>query len=148
MEISYQHAAAPLDESLVGDLLQAAGRVFETIDAEDIRWRLAHMPALTAFTARSGSGICAFKIGYAVTSRRYNSWLGGVDPDYRRRGIAAVLMQRQHDWVFANGFEVIETEVLQLNHAMQQLNEASGFKAAGVRFDNVEARIIYRKHKQ
>jgi hypothetical protein len=38
--------------------------------------------------------------------------------------------------------------VLQLNHALQQLNEASGFKATGVRFDKAEAMTIYRKHKQ
>ena len=44
-----------------------------------------------------------------------------------------------------NGFEVIETEVLQPNRAMQQLNEASGFQAAGMRFDKADSRIIYRK---
>ena len=54
-------------------------------------------------------------------------------------------MKLQHDWVVENGFHVIETEVLQENHAMQQLNESAGFKAAGVRFDKPEARIIYRK---
>ncbi len=148
MEVTYHSAEAPLDQSLTGELLALAQRVFGTIEEDDIRWRLANMPVLTALTARCGSELCGFKIGYAVTSRRYNSWLGGVDPEHRRLGIAAELMRRQHDWVFASGFEVIETEVLQLNHAMQQLNEASGFNAAGVRFDKSEARIIYRKHKQ
>ena len=38
------------------------------------------------------------------------------------------------------GFDVIETEV-------RQLIEVAGFKAAGVRFDKAEARIIDRKHK-
>ena len=72
MEVSYLHAEAPFDDSLVGDLLRIAKGVLE----------------------------------------------------------------------------VIETEVLQRNHAMQQLNEASGFKAAGVRIDKAEARIVYRKHKR
>ena len=40
---------------------------------------------------------------------------------------------------------MIETEVLQSNHAMQQLNEACGFKASGIRFGKDEPRIIYRK---
>ena len=147
LKVSYQAAQAPLDDTYVAEILGVAKRVFERIDADDIRWRLQHMPVLSAFGVRHQGRLCGFKVGYAVTSRRYNSWLGGVDPDYRRRGIAAALMQRQHDWVFANGFEVIETEVLQENHAMQQLNEGSGFKAAGVRFDKPEARIIYRKYK-
>jgi len=42
---------------------------------------------------------------------------------------------------------LIETEVLRENHAMQQLNEGSGFKASGMRFDETESRIIYRKFK-
>jgi hypothetical protein len=62
--------------------------------------------------------------------------------------LQAELMQQQLGWVFENGFEVIETEVLQPNHDMQQRNEASGFKAAGIRFGKAEARIIYRKYKQ
>ena len=147
VEVNYEQAAAPLDDALVAEILYVAGRVFEEIDSDDIRWRLAHMPALTVFAARKEDRLCGFKIGYAVTSHRYNSWLGGVDPGYRRLGIAAALMQQQHDWVFANGFEVIETEVLQLNHPMQQLNESAGFNAAGVRFDKPEARIIYRKYR-
>ena len=147
MMVSYEHAQGPLGESQVGAILAVAAKVFDALDPGDTRWRLAHMPARTAITARSEAGPCGFKIGYAVTSHRYNSWLGGVEPAYRRMGIAAELMRRQHDWVFANGFEVIETEVLQLNHAMQQLNEAAGFTVAGVRFDNTEARIIYRKHR-
>ena len=145
MEVSYLAVRGPLEGSLVQEILEVAARVFETIDADDIRWRLDNMPALTLFGARSEDRLCGFKIGYAVTSTRYNSWLGGVDPAYRRAGIAAALMKQQHDWIAENGFEVIETEVLQENHAMQRLNESAGFKAAGVRFDKPEARIIYRK---
>ena len=145
MDISYLSAEAPVEESLIAEILDVAGRVFDDIDSEDIRWRLAHMPVLSVFAARDEDRLCGFKIGYAVTSHRYNSWLGGVDPGYRRAGIAAALMKRQHDWVVENGFDVIETEVLQENHAMQRLNESAGFKAAGVRFDKPEARVIYRK---
>lgn len=147
MGLIYQGVESPLDEALVGDILDLAGRVFGSIDADDICWRLGQMPSLTVFSAGSEKVLCGFKIGYAVTSRRYYSWLGGVDPEHRRTGIAAALMTRQHEWVFANGFEVIETEVLQENHAMQQLNEGSGFKASGMRFDETESRIIYRKFK-
>jgi ribosomal protein S18 acetylase RimI-like enzyme len=145
LDICYQQAQAPLSDSLIGEILDAARRVFEHVDAVDVCWRLEHMHALTVFAACHQDRLCGFKIGYAITSHRYYSWLGGVDPAYQRLGIAGTLMQRQHDWVFAKGFDVIETEVLQENHAMQQLNERSGFKTAGVRFDKPEARIIYRK---
>ncbi len=86
-----------------------------------------------------------FKVGYAATARRYYSWLGGVDPDVRRVGIGVALMERQHRWAEEAGFELVETEVAQNNHAMQQLNERSGFVAAGIRFDQEVPRVIYRK---
>ena len=87
--------------------------------------------------------LVGFKLGYAVTSERYYSWLGGVHPCYQRRGIAANLMEQQHQWVRSAGYSVIETELIQTNHAMAKLNEATGFTAAGVRFDS-SPRVIYR----
>lgn len=149
MTVTYLEAHAPLEETLVAGILDVAGRVFEQIDEDDVRWRLGRMPALSVFAAERDGALCGFKIGYAVTSRRYYSWLGGVDPASRRLGVALALMGQQHDWAFGAGFEVIETEVLQNNHAMQQLNERAGFIAAGMRFDKTEPRIIYRKkHSQ
>ena len=84
MNISYLTAEAPIEASLIAEILDAAARVFDSIDSNDIRWRLENMPALSVFAARDSDRLCGFKIGYAVTSRRYNSWLGGVDPAYRR----------------------------------------------------------------
>ncbi len=102
------------------------------------------MPELSGFVARDESEIVGFKLGYAVTSERYYSWLGGVHPAYQRRGLATQLMKRQHQWIQAEGFKVIETELIQTNHAMGKLNEASGFTTAGVRFDT-KPRLIYRR---
>ena len=145
--VTYQCAEPPIAESLIHAILDAAARVFAGIDAEDISWRLGRMPDLTVFSAWDAEAIRGFKLGYVVTSSRYYSWLGGVDPEYRGAGIATALMRQQHDWVFARGYTVIETEVLQENHAMQQLNERSGFRVAGMRFDKAEPRIIYRMRR-
>jgi hypothetical protein len=50
------------------------------------------------------------KLGYAETSHRYYSWLGGLHPDFRQRGIGSCLMEQQH---------------------MLRLNQRSGFETIG-----------------
>ena len=49
---------------------------------------------------------CAYKIGYAMTQTKYYSWLGGVRPDQRRQGLASELMERQHNWAAAQGYQL------------------------------------------
>lgn len=142
--ISYSQIPTPFSKEVVEQLLNLSSVLFPTIDSSDFTWRIERMPELSGFVARDESEIVGFKLGYAVTSERYYSWLGGVHPAYQRRGLATQLMKRQHQWVQAEGFKVIETELIQTNHAMGKLNEASGFTTAGVRFDT-KPRLIYRR---
>lgn len=147
MSLNYQLDQTPLPMALVDEILVLGRHVFGSLDSVDVTWRMQNMPELSVFSARMDAELVGFKIGYAATSKRYYSWLGGVALAQRRLGIAGELMAQQHNWVFSKGFEVIETEVLQDNHAMQLLNERSGFKAAGIRFDKDPSRIVYRKHR-
>lgn len=147
MKADYELSLAPLDPTQIDALLVLAMAVFEEVKQDATIWRMQNMPSLSVFTASVDGQPVAFKIGYAVASTRYYSWLGGVAPGFRRQGHAQALMERQHDWAFSQGFDVIKTEVLQDNHAMQMLNEGFGFRAAGVRFDRDPARIIYRKER-
>lgn len=145
MAVRFELDRTPLPAALTDEILVVGRLVFGTLDEKDVLWRMQNMPDLSVISARLGNELVGFKIGYAVTSKRYYSWLGGVIPAQRRLGIADSLMTRQHEWVFGRGYEVIETEVLKDNHAMQMLNERSGFRAAGVRFDGDPARVIYRR---
>ena len=114
-------------------------------DARDCAWRFENMPALSLFLAWQDDTLIGFKAGYAVTSTRYYSWLGGVHPAYRQQGIAHQLMLAQHAWLAEQGFKRVETETSQTNHAMCQLNEQCGFVMIGTRFDENRPRIIFRK---
>ena len=38
----------------------------------------------------------AYKIGYERSRENFYSWIGGIDPEFRRMGIARELMDRQH----------------------------------------------------
>ena len=73
------------------------------------------MPVFSCFCAEDSGRIVGFKAGYALKAGHYYRWLGGVDPEYRRQGIANELMLRQHSWLKEQGYGVVETGAVQDN---------------------------------
>ncbi|HMI94703.1 MAG TPA: GNAT family N-acetyltransferase [Polyangiales bacterium] len=124
---------APFDGALIVELEALVARVFGAFDGVDeLRWKLERMPELALHAACDGDALVAFKLGYAATPVRYYSWLGGVDPRYRRQGIARRLMDAQHAWALAHGYRAIETGALVDNAAMLMLNLQVGFRVIGM----------------
>lgn len=136
---------SPVDSVLCEEILDLGEAVFGAGDRLDSTWRIRNMPQLTVVGARFGKQLVGFKTGYAVTSRRYYSWLGGVHPDFRRAGLARKLMQMQHDWIRDNGFSSVETKVLEDNAAMRELNAAAGFVQVGNKLTGDTNKLILRK---
>lgn len=73
----------------------------------------------------------AFKIGYETGSGVFYSWLGGVVPELRGLGLAADLMQRQHQWCIENGYLKIQTKTQNRFRDMLLLNIRFGFEIVG-----------------
>ena len=103
------------------------------------------MPDVSAFLAIAAGRIVGYKVGYAKSQRKYYSWLGGIDPAFRRRGIASELMQRQHEWVAARGYAAVETAANQDNVAMAQVNLRHGFSVCGVHVEATRTQVLYSK---
>ncbi len=103
------------------------------------------MPDVSAFLAIAAGRIVGFKIGYAMSQRKYYSWLGGVDPAFRRRGVASELMERQHRWIAMRGYTVVETSANQENVAMAQVNLRHGFSVCGMRVEAARTQVLYSK---
>ena len=81
------------------------------------------MPAVSVFLLRDEAGMpIAFKAGFACAQRKYYSWLGGVHPAHRGRGLAGLLMLQQHRWLAGQGYILVETSTQRDNSAMSQLN--------------------------
>lgn len=51
-----------------------------------------------------------FKLGYALSEEVFYSWLGGVLPDYRRKGIARYLLQMQEKWAREQGYKYVKVK--------------------------------------
>jgi len=99
--------------------------------------------------AFAGDTIVGYKLGYRTGNRRecFYSWLGGVHPHHRRKGVARALTRVQHEWARERGFRYVETHTWGDNAAMLILNLQEGFIAAGAlsATDRPGVRVIMRK---
>lgn len=146
MDLALRLELPPFSPAFVDRLTYLSHRVFGTEDADRIRWRLRHMPDVSVFVADDATRrSVGFKAGYAVSERKYYSWLGGVDPDWRRRGVADALMRRQHHWLAERGYGEVETAANQDNPAMTAVNLRHGFRVAGLRVNIDNTQILFLK---
>jgi predicted GNAT superfamily acetyltransferase len=71
----------------------------------------------------------AFKIGYHRHSDgSFYSWMGGVLPNYRRKGIANNLAHHQETWAKKKGYNSIKLQTRSKHNAMQALAINRGFQ--------------------
>ena len=99
--------------------------------------------------AFKGEAIVGYKVAYRTGNRRecLYSWLGGVHPHHRRKGLARAMTRIQHAWAKSQGFLYVETHTWGDNPEMMILNLQEGFFAAGAlsAVDRPGVRIIMRK---
>ncbi|MBX7174256.1 MAG: GNAT family N-acetyltransferase [Pyrinomonadaceae bacterium] len=91
--------------------------------------------------------IVGFKLGYQIDEARFYSWLGGVNPEFRKQGIANELMNRQHLWCRKNGFQIIQTKTKNSFKPMLILNIKHGFDIIELqRNESNEIKIVLEKN--
>ena len=73
----------------------------------------------------------AYKIGYEVSDIEFYSWLGGVDPNYRKKGVATKLREQQESWALNHGYSAISVKSMNQYQAMLQLLISSGYQISG-----------------
>jgi predicted GNAT superfamily acetyltransferase len=144
MSIEFEALSAPLPPALVDEIAALCVQVFGT-STLDVAWRLSRMPEASVFCAREAGRLVGFKAGYATAERIYQSWLGAVLPQARRRGIATRLADLQHAWLAERGYASVETSCRQGNDAMARVNLASGFAIVGTRLDPHGLQVLWRK---
>lgn len=90
--------------------------------------------------------LVGFKLGYQKAEGVFFSWIGGVLPDFRRRGIARILMAEQYKYVLSHGYTEIQTEVSSLNPGMLILNLEEGFMVTDCQhLESGECILLLRK---
>ncbi|MCF7840584.1 MAG: GNAT family N-acetyltransferase [Candidatus Marinimicrobia bacterium] len=88
-----------------------------------------------------------FKLGYAGTRPNHlHSWLGGVVPQYRRRGIAFRMLQMQEEWARSHGFKTIGFNTFHRFPEMQRLGRKAGYKLVKTTVEDGETKLWFEKH--
>ncbi len=87
-----------------------------------------------------------FKIGYQrQRPDHFHSWLVGVLPEYRRRGIGRKLLDEQESWARKHGFRTIGFTTFDRFPAMCTLGKCAGYQVIRVSIDNGEIKYRYKK---
>ena len=122
------------DHARAAPLAALCARVFPDFDPAYLD-RLKHVDEPLLCRALADGEPVGFKLGYRRGPALFYSWLGGVDPDFRRRGIADALGVLQHDALAARGYGFVETRTRAANAAMLIVNLRAGFRITGYETD-------------
>ena len=96
--------------------------------------------------AYEASHLVGYKLGRSNDPRTFESWMGGVLPAARNRGIATELSRRQEEWCRSQGFRFLTTETSHDNKAMLILNLKQGFHIAGTYLDrSTNMKVVLQK---
>ncbi len=113
------------DADVMHGILELHKDIFGT--SNDLISKMSSKPQLLVITAMDGKKVIGYKIGYAIDRNKFYSWLGGVDINYRKHGIASTLMEKQHQCLKDNGYDIVQTKTMNKWRSMLILNIKNGF---------------------
>ncbi|MFK7908270.1 MAG: GNAT family N-acetyltransferase [Chitinophagales bacterium] len=93
--------------------------------------------------------IVGFKVGYErEQDGSFYSWMGGVLPAHRRKGVASLLAGRQEQWALLKGYQSVRFKTHNQHQGMLLCSIKRGFKIVDfdARATVDENRIILEKH--
>lgn len=126
-------------------LLRLCHRVFDDFSDGYLLDRLPQLAEPRLWLAQAGSEWVGFKLGYRRSRSTFYSWLGGVDPGYRRRGLAAEMSRCQHEEAAANGCAHVETRTRARNNEMIIVNLRQGFRVSGFEVDDAGHHVVIQR---
>lgn len=115
--------------------------------SDNLLHKMSSKSQLLVIAALEGEEVIGYKIGYPIDKEIFYSWLGGVNSDYRKQGIASELMNKQHHYLIANGFNLVQTKTMNKWRSMLILNIKSGFDVIETYTDKQGLyKIVLEKH--
>jgi len=87
-----------------------------------------------------------FKLGYLIPEKRkFFSWLGGVHPDHRNKGLAQELLDLQEQYVNSLGINIVYFTTFDRFPAMKQFGKKNGYLLVRSARENDEMKYWYEK---
>jgi len=139
-----------LREASLAELLWLHKRIAEFPGKASLSFyaeRLRHRLSL-ALVALVDGELAGFKVGYqSELPEQFYSWMGGVRPEFRRKGIATALAVEQERWAKEAGFRVVFFKTRNRFPGMIQFGIEQGFKVVDLlpKGGVEDYRIVMRK---
>ncbi|WP_060989943.1 GNAT family N-acetyltransferase [Photobacterium leiognathi] len=133
-------------EASVEEALEVLHRIVEfaaPISLAELTARLANKSALI-LVAENQQQLVGVKIGYALDKQVFYSWLGGVLPAGRGRGVAQALLEAQEAWVIDQGYQQLTVKSRNRFPAMVRLLIRNGYLIEDI--EKKEGVLDYRLH--
>jgi len=135
----------PEKESL-RQILSLYELIFE-VSSDKVEERMKKVDGLIILCAFHEERVVGFKVGHEDTSEEFFSWIGGIHPFYRKRGIASNFMEMQHRILKERGYKAVFTKTKNKWRNMLILNLRHGFDVIGTYTDSKgEPKIILKKY--
>ncbi|MFQ5615703.1 MAG: GNAT family N-acetyltransferase [Anaerolineales bacterium] len=97
---------------------------------DEYQKRLLNRPHLVLI-ATNDNQLVGFKVGYALDEGIFYSWMGGVIPDYRKKGIAQRLLEHQEAWAILHEYKKIFVKTLNKHRGMLTFLIKNGYNIVG-----------------
>lgn len=121
-----------LTDTLLDDVMSLDESIFdEPFSREKIRVEAASKRVFFGIIAYENGKPIAYKLGFDRSTTLFYSWIGGVRPEARGRGLAKEMMTMQHAWCKENGFKKVRTHSENQFKNMMILNLNCGFRIIG-----------------
>ncbi len=139
-------SSTSLNEKTKSEIEKLYPEIFEHFKPEKFFKKFDYFSKCYLLFAYWDQRLVGFKFGYGNDPDLFYSWTGGVHPDFRNKGIAKMLMEKQHEWCKKENYKRIETRTRNKFPAMLHLNIAFGFQIVGSFTDTDQTpKIILRK---
>ena len=132
---------ATIDEAVA--VLAKISEFAKPADHAAVALRLDGRRALVLVAEQEGE-LVGVKIGYALSEQVFYSWLGGVAPRGRGRGVAQALLEAQEEWAREQGYSAIRVKSRNRFPAMLRLLLRNGYLIEDM--DKKEGVLDYRLH--
>lgn len=135
----------PANIATVVALSQQIPELIDPHPAEVYEKRLKNVPHLILVAYQHNQAV-GFKVGYQQDNHFY-SWMGGVLPAFRRRGIAQQLADAQEDWAKQQNYPYIYFKTRNEHKAMLMFALQNGFDIVDcyLKSSVQQYRIVLRK---
>jgi len=145
--LTYQYLEGIPDSSILNQTLDLYDTLFDDARLDFFKQRIHEKQNVILVLCFDDRTLVGFKVGYRYNKNTLYSWVGGVAPKYRNKGIANHLIKIQHDWAKEKGYKKVRTKSMNRFKPMMVLNLKNGFDIVKIYTnDSSQTKIIFEKN--